>query len=133
MYAVRGLNANSQIENEMRNGGILWFQDLTQVDAYYALPLTALGLTYWSIEKVWGFAPWIKNFLQTLTIITSPFVVSQLPCFVFMYWIPSASFGLAQTTLLRYYFARQPKPALLAAANKQAVLVKRAVEAQKLR
>lgn len=114
VYAVRGLNADPAVEASMRTGGLAWFTDLTAVDPYYVLPVTAIGLTYVSIERAWGFAPWIKNLLQTLTLCTSPFVLSQLPSFVFMYWIPSAAFGLAQTTLLRRFLARpKPRPALL--------------------
>ena len=43
---------------------------------------------------------WVKDKLQLIMIFSAPFVV-QLPAGVFCYWVPSALFGLVQTTTLR--------------------------------
>ena len=92
------INQNVARDWGMHQGGTLWFQDLTITDKTYILPLTAVGLTYISIERGWSFAPMVRNFLQTGLVISSAFVFSQMPAGVFMYWIPSAAFGLIQST-----------------------------------
>jgi len=94
----------------MTSGGISWFQDLTALDTTYILPVTAMGLTYLTIEQGWGFSPTIRNILQSAVIISSPFVLSQLPAGVFMYWIPSSMFGLAQSATIRYLSPSKPPP-----------------------
>ena len=95
------VNSNMAQYWGLHEGGMLWFPDLNRTDPTFILPVTAVGLTYLSIEMGWSFAPMIRNILHTGLVVSSAFILSQLPAGVFMYWIPSTLFSLGQGAAFR--------------------------------
>ena len=87
--------------------GALWFTDLTVPDPVFALPLAAVSLTYANLELGFGSGSqpavitWIKDKIQLLMIFVALPFTTQLPAGVPIYWVTSASFGLAQQLLLK--------------------------------
>ena len=104
VFSVRDLIVRGE-NYDMCQGGILWFVDLTVKDPTFALPLTALCLTYTGLELAFagGKTPtalFFKDFAQSLVILTLPFV-AVLPAGVFCYWIPSSLFAITQSQVLK--------------------------------
>eukprot|EP01038_Epipyxis_sp_PR26KG_P006278 gene6278-8645_t len=91
---------------DMDTGGFSWFKDLSAKDSTFVLPITALSITYCSLELAFRSSNpgklvlMFKDFAQSFLILSLPFV-AQLPAGVFCYWIPSSLFAMGQTALLR--------------------------------
>lgn len=105
VYAVRDLVINGPQSLGLDEGGAFWFQDLTNKDRSFALPFTALGLSYLALEVSLANAQGrliliLKDVVQSLLLCSAPFVAS-LPAGVFFYWIPSSCFGLLQSLALK--------------------------------
>ncbi|CAM9721199.1 unnamed protein product [Chrysoparadoxa australica] len=92
-------------EEEMVQGGDLWFVNLTVPDSSIALPTIAVSMTYLGMELAFRKSPagstgkWIQHWVQRIVILAMPFYV-QLPQAVFMYWITSSAYGSAQSLLM---------------------------------
>lgn len=105
VYSVRSM-IYGDYHNELLDGGIYWFTDLTIKDPTFILPLTAIGLSYTALNVAFNNGTQskviilIKDIFQSLAICSIPFVVN-LPMGIFCYWIPSSIFGISQTYLLR--------------------------------
>ena len=98
--------------------GLFWFMDLTSRDDTMILPLTALGLTYYNLdrrgrergEEGWAPLEWLRASLQSLVVLAFPLTM-HWPSLVFMYWIPSSltwtlvSKGLSTKWAKRFYEA----------------------------
>ena len=105
VLAWRGL---IRTDESLQTGGALWFQDLTIPDETFALPIAGIGITYLSLqlagqkdsESPGQFVPWLLDSVSLMLIGAAPFVVI-LPSGVFMYWITSSTWGLAQGAALR--------------------------------
>ena len=106
VYSLRDM-VHGDLRQTLQNGGMLWFADLSQKDMTYVLPLAAISLSYLTIEVSLGMGAKsrilliLKDFFQSAVICTIP-VVTYLPTGIFMYWIPSSLFAIAQTLLLRH-------------------------------
>mmetsp|Transcript_16328 Transcript_16328/g.27390 ORF Transcript_16328/g.27390 Transcript_16328/m.27390 type:complete len:385 (+) Transcript_16328:2-1156(+) len=104
VYSVRDMLVNKS-QFDFTEGGLLWFADLSMQDSTFALPFTALSLSYFALEL--GFALnqgrmaiLLKDVAMSLMILSVPFV-AVLPAGVFCYWIPSSLFAIAQIRLIR--------------------------------
>ncbi|EWM27696.1 mitochondrial inner membrane protein oxa1l [Nannochloropsis gaditana] len=91
----------------LEEGGVAWFEDLTEADPLLILPVLCLGSTYLNLEL--GFARlhesqiilrFLKDNLQLFLILGAP-VSSTLPAGVFIYWFTSSVYGHAQHFALR--------------------------------
>ncbi|CAM9488599.1 unnamed protein product [Sphacelaria rigidula] len=105
IWATRRMLLSGTVD-DLTSGGLLWFQDLSYHDTSGVLPLTAVMCTYVSTEIALANSPTpfmqkVKDFLQSLIILSFPFVVT-LPQGVFMYWIPSSLFTGAQLLTMRH-------------------------------
>lgn len=117
-------------DHDLEQGGLWWFENLTQPDPHSILPLVGIGVTYavlaWGLGRAgdgtkgaFGATPGVVNKLvtgiQVFELMLIPMVV-DLPTGIFVYWIPSAGCGLVQKILLgnRYIAASfgLPHPAL---------------------
>jgi YidC/Oxa1 family membrane protein insertase len=105
VYSLRQM-IYGDYRNELLDGGIYWFTDLTIKDPTFILPLTAIGLSYTAVNIAFNNSSQskviilIKDMFQSLTICSIPFI-ANLPMGVFCYWIPSTMLGISQTYLLR--------------------------------
>lgn len=106
VYSLRDM-VKGDMRQTLQTGGIFWFTDLSQRDLTYILPVSAISLSYIAIEASLGRGPQtrllivFKDFLQTVVIFSLP-MVSYLPSGIFMYWLPSSMFQIAQSFLIRY-------------------------------
>jgi YidC/Oxa1 family membrane protein insertase len=104
----------------LANDGFGMFKDLTDKDSRCILPLAAAALSYTGLEISMNspsppstaaitdpnqnknkFFFRLKDVLQSLLILSLPFIL-ELPVGVFCYWIPSSTFMIAQSLLLRH-------------------------------
>eukprot|EP01041_Mallomonas_annulata_P012713 gene12713-26780_t len=104
VYSVRDMLVGAYKE-QLEEGGILWFEDLTMKDRSFVLPLSAIGLSYLGVDialsATYGRQIILfKDFIQSLLILSVP-LVSFLPAGVFFYWIPSSMMGILQHLMLR--------------------------------
>ncbi|RGB44111.1 60Kd inner membrane protein [Rhizophagus diaphanus] len=90
------------------NGGVLWFNDLTQTDPLYIFPL-AIGLTnLLNIEIHSWFtksqpslrSKILKNLSRGLSILMIP-VASQAPMAICLYWLSSSTFSIGQNLIFQ--------------------------------
>ncbi|EPS67807.1 hypothetical protein M569_06967, partial [Genlisea aurea] len=97
-FAVRKLAENVP---SFKQGGTLWFTDLTTPDSLYILPLLT-ALLFWSTvelnsEEGNGAVKWMSRVFAVLIV---PFTLS-LPKAIFCYWVPSNLFSLAYGRVLK--------------------------------
>jgi YidC/Oxa1 family membrane protein insertase len=82
------------------NGGIMWFQDLSQADPTYLLPIisavTMLAATEITLKNVDPQQRWL---MRLLPVGFTVFLIS-FPAGLFVYWITSNLFTLAQNYLI---------------------------------
>ena len=117
-FIMEGSLTDGNIHSSLENGGLFWFQNLTQCDGTFVLPCLSIGLSYCGI--IYAFkaqAPaagtalnaaaalpgpmlFMKEAVLTSLLLSLP-VVASLPAGVFMYWIPNSCYSMLQTYLLR--------------------------------
>lgn len=132
VYSVRDLLLKTE-DYDLIDGGMMWFVDLASKDATFALPFTALALSYLALELGFGqtnsskLGMFLKDLGQSVVVLSVP-LVTQLPAGVFCYWIPSSLFAIAQSQLLKGPYAQKifNFPEIQPPAHMQGV--KRAVE-----
>ncbi|GFR94743.1 mitochondrial inner membrane protein OXA1L [Elysia marginata] len=107
---LRGM-ANLPVES-MKEGGILFFTDLTITQPFYALPLMT-ALTFWiTIEagvdgmNAQSQTHMMKWFLRALPFVMWPFI-SNFPTAMLVYWFSSNTFSLCQVMFLKIPQVRQ--------------------------
>ncbi|XP_030658190.1 mitochondrial inner membrane protein OXA1L [Nomascus leucogenys] len=90
----------------LQTGGLWWFQDLTVSDPIYILPL-AVTATMWAVLELGAETgvqssdlQWMRNVIRVMPLITLP-ITMHFPTAVFMYWLSSNLFSLAQVSCLR--------------------------------
>ena len=110
----------------MSHGGALWFTDLTRSDPTFALPVVSLLVILANFQLASsgsrsGLLYGARNVLQAGAVVALPFY-AELPCGVFMYWIPNSCFSLIQTTLVRRFMPlpKPPMPQIAAATVPEA-------------
>ncbi|OHE97603.1 hypothetical protein CORC01_07018 [Colletotrichum orchidophilum] len=127
------LDSLSSVAEEMANGGILWFTDLTVADPTLLLPVMLMGTLGWSmfptgkmrnhvfdIGKSQEFMPpglkWRVRLRRGLlvTAILIPAVCLNLPAGIFVYWISSMLFGQISGKIMEKLYGKehvfQPAP-----------------------
>jgi membrane protein insertase Oxa1/YidC/SpoIIIJ len=105
--------ADPDLAQQLTEGGILWFQDLTEPDAWYALPILGGLLLYYNVEVAIGkqalsgeatsksnVALYLKDFFQSLAVFM-PCFMSQSPAGIQIYLIASFIFTYFQGQALR--------------------------------
>ncbi|XP_037358923.1 mitochondrial inner membrane protein OXA1L isoform X1 [Talpa occidentalis] len=90
----------------LQTGGLLWFQDLTLSDPTYILPLVVTA-TMWGVLELGAETgmqssdiQWMRNFIRVMPLAVLPITI-HFPTAVFVYWLSSNVFSLAQVTCLR--------------------------------
>lgn len=105
--------ANPELAQHLTEGGLLWFQDLTEPDAWYCLPILGGFLLYYNVEVAIGkknlsgetasksnVALYLKDFFQSLAVFM-PCFMSQSPAGIQIYLISSFIFTYFQGQALR--------------------------------
>ncbi|XP_012880926.1 PREDICTED: mitochondrial inner membrane protein OXA1L isoform X4 [Dipodomys ordii] len=90
----------------LQTGGLLWFQDLTICDPIYVLPLVVTA-TMWGVLELGAETgmqssdlQWMRNIIRVMPLAVLPITI-HFPSAVFMYWLSSNVFSLAQVSCLR--------------------------------
>ncbi|KAG8509426.1 Mitochondrial inner membrane protein OXA1L [Galemys pyrenaicus] len=90
----------------LQTGGLLWFQDLTLSDPTYLLPLVVTA-TMWGVLELGAETgmqssdiQWMRNFIRVMPLAVLPITI-HFPTAVFVYWLSSNVFSLAQVACLR--------------------------------
>jgi len=104
IYSLRGMMFGD-LKPELKQGGALWFKDLTSKDTSLILPSLSVAISYFSIRYTFtgaiGRLPiFFKDIFQSLLILSYP-IIMTLPSGIFLYWIPSTLFAMCQTYALR--------------------------------
>ena len=86
-------------------GGPSFALDLSAPDPTFILPVTALVLSYASLDvgqtrPAKGTIDRFRQGMQSLLLFSAPFVVN-MPAGYFAYWIPSSMFSICQTIMVR--------------------------------
>jgi membrane protein insertase Oxa1/YidC/SpoIIIJ len=105
--------ADPELAQQLTEGGMLWFKDLTEPDGWYALPIIAGLLLYYNVEVAIGkqalsgeatsksnMALYLKDFFQSLGVFM-PCFMSQSPAGIQLYIIASFIFTYFQGQALR--------------------------------
>ena len=103
IYSIRDM-VTKDISEDMDEGGLLWFADLTAKDPTFILPLSAIALSYTALDlslpTQGKLILFFKDILQSL-LLFSVSLVLPLPAGIFCYWIPSSLFTMTQMHLMR--------------------------------
>lgn len=99
-------NMAGRVES-FKDGGALWFTDLSAVDSTYILPILLSGSMLLTIELNAAegmegnpFADKMKNFMRLFSVILFP-VSLNFPSALFCYWITSTYFSLLQSAIFK--------------------------------
>jgi len=105
--------ADPELAQQLTEGGIFWFQDLTDPDVWYCLPVLGGLLLYYNVEVSIGkkslsgestsksnVAIYLKDFFQSLAVFM-PCFMSQSPAGIQIYLITSFIFTYFQGQALR--------------------------------
>lgn len=93
----------------LETGGLLWFNDLTMTDPYYALPVLCSGTFFGMVHlgdagqdptKLDERTRQMKTMMKGVAVLMIP-MTSWMESGVFVYWISTNIFGMSQTVLLR--------------------------------
>ncbi|XP_032121434.1 mitochondrial inner membrane protein OXA1L [Sapajus apella] len=90
----------------LQTGGLWWFQDLTVSDPIFVLPVVVTA-TMWVVLELGAETgvqnsdlKWMRNVIRVMPLAAFPVTV-HFPTAVFMYWLSSNLFSLAQVSCLR--------------------------------
>ena len=93
--------------DSFRNGGLLWFQDLTVFDPLYILPVLYIATMMISQEiAMQNTAPEQKRIMRFLPLVFG-IVLIRFPAGLFVYWVTSNLISIAQNLLI---YHNAPKP-----------------------
>lgn len=105
--------ADPELSQQLTEGGIFWFKDLTEPDMWYTLPILGGVLLYYNVEVAVGkqalsgettsksnVAVYLKDFFQSLAVFM-PCFMSQSPAGIQIYLIASFIFTYFQGQALR--------------------------------
>lgn len=99
-YVIRGFGATHET---FAQGGILWFQNLSQADPFYILPiLSAVTMFAASEITVKNLDPQQRWMMRILPVVFTVFLLS-FPAGLFMYWITSNLVTLVQNYLIYFH------------------------------
>lgn len=97
-------------EPSMTTGGALWFKDLVASDPTFVLPTMSGLMWLWVVECAAGvhyFAwPNVRTSSRCIALAFIP-VTSTLPSGIFIFWITSNIYAIAQTYILRFDAVRR--------------------------
>ncbi|XP_058801091.1 mitochondrial inner membrane protein OXA1L [Phymastichus coffea] len=103
-WALRGM-VQLPLES-MKDGGMLWFTDLTVPDPYYLLPVITSTTLFVTIEmgvdtvQASSMAGNMKYIMRLLPIIMFPFIV-KFEGAILIYWVSTNIYSLCQVSILR--------------------------------
>jgi YidC/Oxa1 family membrane protein insertase len=98
MYRV--IRFHEQTFHGFASGGLLWFSDLTRADPYFVLPvLSATILLLTSEVSARNVDPAQRRLMRLLPVVFTAFM-ARFPAGLFVYWISSNLFSLAQNLLV---------------------------------
>ena len=107
-YVIRGFGVEHP---DFVEGGILWFQNLTQSDPYYILPVvSALTMLAASEITAKNLEPQQRWMMRILPVVFTVFLLS-FPAGLFMYWITSNLVTLVQNYLIYNHGPGKKAPA----------------------
>jgi len=105
--------ADPELAQQLTEGGLFWFKDLTEPDTWYCLPILGGLLLYYNVEVAIGkqslsgetasksnVALYLKDFFQSLAVFM-PCFMSQSPAGIQIYLITSFIFTYYQGQALR--------------------------------
>jgi membrane protein insertase Oxa1/YidC/SpoIIIJ len=105
--------ADPELAQQLTEGGLLWFKDLTEPDIWYAIPILGGLLLYYNVEVAIGkqslsgetasksnLAIYLKDFFQSLAVFM-PCFMSQSPAGIQIYLVTSFIFTYFQGQALR--------------------------------
>lgn len=96
-YVIRGFD---KTHADFASGGILWFENLTEPDKYYILPVvSALTMLAASEITAKNLEPQQRWMMRILPVVFTVFLLS-FPAGLFMYWITSNLVTLVQNYLI---------------------------------
>ena len=102
-YTIKGFE---NLES-FRNGGLLWFQDLTVYDPFYILPVLYIATMMVSQEiAMQNTAPEQKRIMRFLPLVFG-IVLLRFPAGLFVYWVTSNVISIFQNLLI---YRNAPKP-----------------------
>lgn len=106
-YVIRGFGEEHPSFN---SGGILWFQNLTQADPYYILPILS-AVTMFAASEITAknLDPQQRWMMRILPIVFTIFLIN-FPAGLFMYWITSNLVTLVQNYLIYHHGPGRKKP-----------------------
>jgi YidC/Oxa1 family membrane protein insertase len=104
-YITSVREAMSASETWVLTGGPGFASDLAQADPTFVLPISAVALTYLTLDLGQNRPPKggmdrFRQGMQTVTLFSFPFVTA-MPVGYFCYWIPSSMFSIAQNLVMR--------------------------------
>lgn len=97
----------ASVQEQLANGGVLWFPDLTALDSTWILPISVgvinlLIIEIFAMQKITisRFQLYITNFLRAISVLMIP-IAATVPSSIVLYWLCSSVMGLSQNLLLR--------------------------------
>ncbi|BAM79044.1 similar to mitochondrial inner membrane protein OXA1 [Cyanidioschyzon merolae strain 10D] len=97
--------------DELRNGGLGWFRDLSLPDPFYGLPALTSATMLFMIQmgtETGGaqLPPFALNLMRIFALILLP-LTAQFPAILFCYWLPNNLFSMLQAFALRHQRVRR--------------------------
>jgi YidC/Oxa1 family membrane protein insertase len=107
MYHV--IRDHEETFRSFASGGLLWFTDLTQADPYFILPILSATILIGAGEiSSRNVNPNQRMTMRFLPVVFT-FFIARFPAGLFVYWVTSNTFTLAQNYLI-YHRGPQPAP-----------------------
>ncbi|XP_003790140.1 mitochondrial inner membrane protein COX18 isoform X1 [Otolemur garnettii] len=99
--------AGFSVQEQLANGGVLWFPDLTALDSTWILPVSVgvvnlLIVEIFALQKIGmsRFQTYITYCVRGVSVLMIP-VAATVPSSLALYWLCSSLMGLSQNLLLR--------------------------------
>ncbi|CAN2388988.1 membrane insertase activity [Pristimantis euphronides] len=106
-FNTSGSDTDSLVHEQLKNGGTLWFADLTMPDSTWILPVFLGVLNLLIVEmfalrtiKVSRLNKIMTNAIRGISIVMIP-IAASVPSSMALYWTTSSLVGLAHNLLLR--------------------------------
>jgi YidC/Oxa1 family membrane protein insertase len=107
-YVIRDFGNTHE---DFASGGILWFQDLTAADPLFLLPIiSAVTMLAGSEITAKNLDPQQRWLMRILPVVFTVFLIT-FPAGLFMYWITSNIFTIAQNYLIYHHGPGKKDPA----------------------
>jgi YidC/Oxa1 family membrane protein insertase len=109
MYHV--VRDHEETFSSFASGGLLWFTNLTRPDAYFILPVLSATILVAAGEiSARNVSPGQRRMMRFLPVVFTAFI-ARFPAGLFVYWVTSNTFTLAQNYLIYHRAAGSAPPA----------------------